>query len=87
MEINKSLFYPLTPFHLICSTILRNKLKYEYNVLVLDGNLFVPGTQDVSQVLNSLPKIVLLSLNIHRYKGTSWVLVYGTKSCNNGEKL
>jgi hypothetical protein len=40
VEIDKSFFYPLTPFHLICSTILRDKLKFRFNVLILDSNLF-----------------------------------------------
>jgi hypothetical protein len=60
VEINKSFFYPLTPFHLICSTILRNKLNYKFNVLILDSNLFDPTLISNIRDSNNWDKIFVI---------------------------
>jgi hypothetical protein len=67
MELNKSIFFPLSPFHLICSTILRNKLHYEYNVLILDNNLFDDKTVQQIKNSNQWSKIFILKKSFHYF--------------------
>jgi hypothetical protein len=60
MEINKAIFFPLTPFHLVCSTILRNKLKHEFNLLIIDNNLFEDELVEQIKKSNQWTKIFIL---------------------------
>lgn len=60
MEINNSLYYPLTPYHLICSTILRFKFKSNFNVLILDSNLFDQSLIKNIKDSNNWNKVVII---------------------------
>ena len=77
MEIDKSLFYPLTPFHLICSTILRNKLNYKFNVLILDSNLFDDILINQIKKTNKWNKIFILTKSSNHF-----TILHSTKYLN-----
>lgn len=75
MEINNSVYYPITPYHLICSTILRFKFKSKFNVLILDSNLFDQSLIKNIRDSNNWNKVIIIknsskyltSLNSNRH--------------------